>query len=81
MTIKVKIVPNASANEIIGFMQDELKIKLSASPQKGKANKQLIAFLAKEWKLPKSAISITRGKTGRHKLLEIEGLNTIPRYT
>ena len=50
-----------------------LKISLSAPAVDGKANKALVVYLAKRWRLPKSAIEIASGVTSRNKLLTIRG--------
>lgn len=77
ITLAVKIVPNASANKIAGWENDELKIYITAVPDQGKANEALIAFLAKTLKISKSQISIKRGHTSRHKLLCLSGIDSI----
>lgn len=48
-----------------------LKIKLKAVPEKGKANTELIKFLAKHFKTAKSNIQIIKGKTNKNKIVEI----------
>lgn len=53
--------------------QAYLAIRVSAVPEEGKANKALIAFLAKSLKLPKSAIHLISGGTSRKKRLRIDG--------
>jgi uncharacterized protein (TIGR00251 family) len=71
--IKLKIIPRSSQNKIIG--KDEngiLKIKLTAPPIDGEANKNLIIFLSKEWCVPKSKIKIIKGETSKNKIIEIE---------
>ncbi len=70
----VKVLPNAAQEEIVGWEGEELKIRLKAIPEKGKANHALIAFLAKKLSVPKNAIVIVRGETNRHKRLTIDGL-------
>jgi len=70
--ITVKIIPRASKNEIVGELAGMLKIKLKAPPVDGEANKELIKFLSKEWKIPKSKIRIAKGETSKIKILEIE---------
>ena len=72
--LPVKVVPRASQNAIAGWENDELKVRLNALPEKGKANEELVAFLAKAWKLPKSAFSILSGETSRHKKILIRGM-------
>ncbi len=78
-TITVKLTPGAKKNEIQGWEEDlfgekTLKVCVTAIPEKGKANAALIKLLSKEWKIPKSAISIIRGETSRVKVLEVDGL-------
>ena len=71
-TIKVKITPCSSKNEIAEEMSDgTLKIKLKAPPVDGEANEELIKFLSKLWKIPKSNIKIKSGKTSKNKILII----------
>lgn len=74
MLIDVIIQPKASRNEIVGMHGDALKIKLTAPPVDGKANAALIAFLAKKLGVPKSTVTIVRGKTSRIKTVAINGL-------
>lgn len=72
-TIKVKITPCSSKNEITEEMSDgTIKIKLKAPPVDGEANAELIKFLSKEWKIPKSNIEIKSGKTSKNKVLIID---------
>lgn len=72
--LSIKVVPRAAKNAIMGWENDELKVRLHAVPEKGEANEELIAFLAKSWKLPKSSLSLHSGKTSRHKKVLILGL-------
>jgi len=74
----IKVTPKASADRIQGWAEDEagqklLKIAVTAVPEDGKANKAVIALLAKRLKLPKSAIEIASGATDRRKTLLIDG--------
>ena len=76
MIVKVKITPNAARNAIEGMQGDLLRVRIAAPPDKGKANEALIAFLAKEWKIPKSHIRILSGHASRIKRLEIDGMDS-----
>jgi uncharacterized protein (TIGR00251 family) len=69
--IFVQITPNAKKSEIIGVLDDALKIKLQAQPIEGKANEALVRFLADLLNVPKSSVTITHGHTGRRKTIEI----------
>ena len=64
----IKISPNAKKNEIIRT-DTEVKIKITAQPVDGKANKALIEFLSKTFKIPKTSISIVKGETSKEKTI------------
>ncbi len=66
--VNIKISPNAGKNEIIKT-DDGIKVKITAQPVDGKANKALIEFLSKEFKIPKTSIQIVKGLTGKEKTL------------
>lgn len=70
--IAIRVTPRASKNEIVQVMGDgTIKIRLTAPPVEGKANKALIKFLADIFDVPKSRIEIVAGHTGRDKLISI----------
>lgn len=72
--LQIKVTPRASADRLQGWAEDgALKVAVTAVPENGKANKAVIALLAKRLKLPKSAIEIAAGETSRHKTLLIDG--------
>ncbi len=70
----MKVIPNASRNEIVGWEGQALKIRLSAPPEKGKANHQLISFLADILEIPKRNVSLLSGTSSRKKRVSIEGI-------
>ena len=71
LIINLKISPNAAKNDIL---KDEtgVKIKLTAQPIEGKANKALLEFLSKKLKVPKTSIEIIKGETSKDKTLLIK---------
>ena len=74
--LRVKIIPNASSLKTSGIISgpdnmDYLKIYVVSVPEKGKANKELFAFLARLLKIAKSDISLLSGETNHYKKLEI----------
>ena len=71
MLLFVSIIPNASRNEIVGWVGEALKIKIAAPPVEGKANKELIHFLAKIFDLRPADLRIVSGETSRKKKIEI----------
>ena len=64
---KVIVQPRGSKNEIVGLQGDALKIRLTAPPVEGAANKMCIEFLAKSLKVRKSDVEIVRGQGSRTK--------------
>ena len=74
MIISVRLHPNATKNELVGFSDGVWVVKISAPPVKGKANKELISFLSKILGVGKSSVSIARGHTSRSKLIAVDGL-------
>lgn len=72
--LQVRVQPRASRNEITGIKGDCLCIKLTAPPVDGEANKRLVKFLGQVLRCGTGKIRITRGTTGRCKLLEITGV-------
>lgn len=72
--IQVKVQPRSSKNEIIGVTGDFLRVKLTAPPVEGEANKALVKYLGQLFGCAGGRIKILRGATGRCKLVEITGL-------
>jgi len=73
----VKVVPGAS-REVIEWLDDEqtiLKVRVTAPPEKGKANKAVIKALASALGIPAQDVAITGGGTSQQKTVEIEGLS------
>jgi len=76
--LTVRLTPNASRDGVEGVEQSAdgdvfLKVRVTAVPEDGKANKALIQLLAKALRIPKSSISFVSGETARKKILRIEG--------
>lgn len=71
LLVNIKIVPNSSKNEIV--IEDSfIKVKISAQPIENKANKALIEFLSKKFKIPKMSIKILKGELSREKTILFE---------
>ncbi len=69
--INILVQPRSGQNRIVGVYNDALKIKITAPPVEGAANKSCIDLLAKCLKIPKSSIEIKFGQTGRSKRILI----------
>jgi len=73
--ISVRVYPNAVRNEVVDFTDRVLRVKVSAPPVKGKANKELITLLSQVLAVDKSSVSIIKGHTSRSKVIAIDGLS------
>ena len=71
LEFKILVVPKSSRNQIVGVQEDALKVKLTAPPVDGAANKACLAFLAKTFDLPKSALELVAGQSSRRKQVMI----------
>jgi uncharacterized protein (TIGR00251 family) len=84
--LALRVSPNARKSEFAGWTADEkgrpvLLVKLAAPPVDGKANEELVRFLAKELDVSKGSITLLRGASGRQKMVELpaEALERLPR--
>jgi len=73
--LQVRVIPNASRDEVVGWYGDALKVKTAVAPEAGKANKAICALLEKHLGLSKRSVSVLRGQTSQLKWLRIEGLS------
>ena len=71
--IEVRVHPKASRNQVEGFADDVLVVKVTAVPEKGKANQALIELLAETLGSAKSKVKILRGQSSRDKQVTIDG--------
>ncbi len=76
IVITVKIVPGSSRTEAVGSYGQSYKIKISAPPEKGKANKMLINFLAEQLNIKTNAVQIKSGQTSAVKQILLQGVTT-----
>lgn len=71
MIITIYAKPNARENKIIWVDEDTAQVWITTAPEKGKANKELIDFLAKTWGIAKNNLQITRGLLAKIKQITI----------
>lgn len=74
ITLNVKVVPGASRSEISGWLEETLKIRVAAPPEKGKANRAVERLLAKALGLSHQQVRIKAGTESPRKVVEIESL-------
>lgn len=73
--MKIRVQPRASRTGVVGVHDDALKIRLSSPPVDGAANRELIAYLSKRLRRPKSAIEIESGDRGRLKTVRVNDID------
>ena len=72
MQFTVRTVPSAAKTRVMEIMADEsVKIAVAAPAERGKANAELIHFLAEELHVPRANVEIVAGKTARLKLVRV----------
>src|SRR2546428_13051623 len=69
-----RVQPRASRDEIVGWQDATLRLRVTAPPVAGEANTAVARLLARALGVPPSAISVVRGLRGRDKLVSITGL-------
>ena len=72
--IAVKVVPRAARDEIVGWLDDALKVRVAAPPQDGRANRALEELLAGALGLRKGAVNVASGRASARKRVAVEGL-------
>ena len=73
--IYIKVYPGASKNAVTGCKAGVWQIKVAAQPEKGKANEELVDFLADILDTSKSSLSIEKGLTSRNKVVAVDGVS------
>jgi uncharacterized protein (TIGR00251 family) len=74
----VRLSPGSSAARVLGLAERpdgrcDLKVAVKAPPERGRANAELIAFLAEAWALPKRSLTLIAGAADRRKTLFVAG--------
>lgn len=73
-TIKVRVQPKSSRNQVGGFQDGTLRVRVTAAPTEGQANAAVIALLAKTLGVSKSRLGIIRGYSSRDKVVSVDTL-------
>ena len=71
----VKVQPRASRDQVVGYREGVLQLRVTAPPDKGRANAAVVSMLAQALGVAKSRVSIVRGQTSRNKVVTVESLS------
>jgi len=80
LILTIKVVPASSRNSIVGWLGDTLKIRVTAPPERGKANAAVAAILADALGVSSTCIRVATGHTSARKTIEIVGLTEADVY-
>jgi len=75
VVLLVRAQPGASRDQLRGIEQGMLKVCVTQAPEKGKANKAIVALLARKFGVRKSQIELLSGATGRNKRFLVRGVS------
>jgi uncharacterized protein (TIGR00251 family) len=73
MIIRVRVIPNAQHSEVMGRVGSIVRVRVAAPAVDGKANQQLMEFLAEFFGVKERYVSILRGEKGKEKTIQVEG--------
>ena len=74
-TIRVRVQPKASSNQILGFREDVLRLRVTAPPEDGKANAAVVRLLAQTLGISRSDLEVVRGHSSRDKFIRVTSLS------
>jgi len=78
VVVRLRVTPRARRTGVVGLVADAngdacLKVSVNAAPEDGRANDAVLALLAKEWRLPRGALSLKAGCADRRKTVSVAG--------
>jgi uncharacterized protein (TIGR00251 family) len=72
LTLVVRLTPRSGADQILGVTDGALVVRVAAPPVDGTANEALLRLLSRELRVPRSAIRLASGRTGRQKKVALD---------
>jgi len=73
--IDVKVVPGASRSRVMGLLGDRIKVAISAAPEKGRANAELVKLIATGCGVQTRSVTVERGSTSPQKTLRVRSVS------
>jgi hypothetical protein len=74
VVFRIRVVPRASRREPVGIQDDALKLRITAPPVEGKANRECIRMVAELFGVKKARVAIIAGHASRTKTVAVEGV-------
>ena len=75
--LRLRVVPNARRNEVVGIHGDAIKVKVAAPALDGRANEELIEFIADSLRVSRRGVRLVQGAKSRDKVLEFDDLDEV----
>jgi uncharacterized protein (TIGR00251 family) len=72
--LRLRVSPDAGRAEIVGRHGDGWKVRVTAAPERGRANDAVLRLLADALSVPRETLAIVSGHSGRDKIVELSGL-------
>jgi uncharacterized protein len=73
--LRLRVSPGATRTELVGRHGSAWKVRVSAAPERGRANDAVVALLANRLRVPRTSLSVVAGARGRDKVVELRGLD------
>ena len=73
--LRVRVQPNATRTEVVGWRGGALRVRTTAPPVAGKANRAAVDVLARSLGIPRTGVIVVRGHGSRDKVMEIVGID------
>jgi hypothetical protein len=72
--LRLRVSPGAARSEIVGRYEEGWKVRVSAPPDRGRANEAVVALLGEALGVGRGAVRVVSGRAARDKVVEVEGL-------
>jgi uncharacterized protein (TIGR00251 family) len=72
--VKVTVSPGAARSELVGGHGEGWRARIAARPERGRASRELVALLAEALGVRRDEVTVVAGRTGRRKIVEVDGL-------
>jgi uncharacterized protein (TIGR00251 family) len=72
LVLRVRVSPGASKNDVQDVREGELRLRVAAAPEKGRANRELTSYVARLLGVPRSTVVLVAGASSRHKRLALD---------
>ena len=73
--LRLKVSPGAVRTELAGRHGDAWKVRVSAAPERGRANDAVVQLLAERLHVPRASVCVVSGHASRDKVVELHGLD------